>query len=140
MAVSLPAATASYSSANTGSTALRNLCRQSGASLGRCAAIGVHPVHAVFADQTNEALSQLFHCFVEGFAGSVTVFAQFIVLCLHHSGQCSHEHAAFTGEVAVNFHLKSCGKQESGTDGNTQRQGSFHGPAGGILVNGDTRC
>ena len=60
-----------------------------GAALGGNGAVGVHPVHAVFVDEPDEALGQFFDGLVEGFAGGMAVAAEFIVLGLHNAGQSS---------------------------------------------------
>ena len=107
-----------------------------GAALGGGGAVGVHPVHAVFIDQADEALGEFLDGFVEGLAGAVAVGAEDLVLGLHDAGQGAHEDAAFPGQVAEDLVLEGGGEQVSGADADADGQAAFFGPSGGVLANG----
>jgi len=68
----------------------------------------------------------------------MAVAAQFGVLGFHDARQRAHQHAAFAGEVAVDFHLERRRKEEARSDGDAQRQRPLHRAAGRILVHGKT--
>ncbi len=79
----------------------------------RCTAIRVHPVHTVFSNQADEALSKFFNRLVKRLAWTVVVFSEAVVLCLHNAGQASHEDTPFAGEITENLFFKGGRKQVS---------------------------
>src|SRR5687768_13517513 len=78
-----------------------------GAALGGGGTVGVHPVHAILTDEANEGLSQFLYRFVERFGGRMSMLAEDVVLRLHHTCQCTHQHTALTSKIRVDFILKS---------------------------------
>ena len=66
----------------------------------------------------------------------MAVLAQQVVLGFHDAGQAAHQHAAFAGEIAVDFLLEGGGEEIAGADGDAEGKGAFLGPSGGILEDG----
>ena len=110
-----------------------------GASLGGGTAVRIHPIHAVFSHKANQALGKFFHSFVKCFTWGVPMFSQNVVLGFHHTSQTSHKNTTFACEITVNFFFESGWKKIARTNGNPQRQCSFLGATGKILVNCKTR-
>ena len=57
-------------------------------------------------------------------------------MCFHNSGDGSHQHTSFSGQVAVNFLFKSGFKQIARSDTYAQRDHPVPGFSGSILKNG----
>ncbi len=95
-------------------------------ALGGCGAVGVHPVHAVFVYQADEALGEFFNGFVEGFGRAVAVLAEHVVLGFHHACQAAHQHAALADEVGGHFVFEAGGEEVTGTDRDTDGEGAVH--------------
>ena len=94
-----------------------------GAPLGGGAAVGVHPVHAVFRDEPDEALGQLLDRFVEGLARAVAVLPQDVVLRLHDAGQAPHQDAPLAGQVAEHLLLEGRREEVARADGDAEGEG-----------------
>ena len=77
------------------------------AALGGGGAIGIHPIHAVLANEADQGLGKFFDSFVEGFTGRMSMLAKHVVLRFHHTGQCAHQDAAFACQIAIHFILES---------------------------------
>ena len=96
-------------------------------------AVREHPVHAVFVNEANQALGELFNRFVERFGRAVAVLAEHFVLRFHHASQAAHQDAAFADEVGSHFFFKGGREQVAGADTDTERHATLFGAAGGVL-------
>src|SRR3989344_3447179 len=109
------------------------------AALGGRRAVGIHPVHAVLADEANEALCQLLYRLVERFARGVSVFAELGVLRFHDARESAHEDAALAREVAVDFVLEGRLEQVARAERDAERERTLFRMARRVLLDGVAR-
>ena len=64
------------------------------------------------------------------------MLSQDLVLCFKQTSQCSHQDAAFTGKIGINFFFEISFKEITGTYADPQGNHFLFGFTGGILENG----
>ncbi len=64
------------------------------------------------------------------------MLTQDLVLGIHDTGQCAHQHSAFACQIAVNFLFKGGGEKVTRADGNANGQCAFNSTPGIVLENG----
>mmetsp|Transcript_9504 Transcript_9504/g.18011 ORF Transcript_9504/g.18011 Transcript_9504/m.18011 type:complete len:392 (+) Transcript_9504:99-1274(+) len=75
-------------------------------SLGGGRAVGVHPVHTIFADERVQRLSGFFHGFIERFRWGMTVGAKDIILGQEHPVDSTHQDTAFASQITEDLFLE----------------------------------
>lgn len=95
------------------------------AVLGGLGAVAVHPVHAVFIDETDERLGKLLAGLVERFGRAVAVGAEGLELSLHNARESAHENAALADEIARYLVLESGREEIARADADADGLGDF---------------
>lgn len=106
-------------------------------TLGGGGAVGVHPVHTVGTDQRVERLGGLLDSLVESLGGSVALGTKDVVLSTEETLNGAHEDTTLTVEVRVDLVLEGGLVKVTGTDTDTEGNGTLLGLARDILVDGD---